>query len=146
MTLDPARTPTTRYPRLTPTNHRVTSPATGVYNRLAWAAGENYRWWEPGRFWPCPLLGTAFTIDDLIAALRTVGYDLCADGTLETGFEKVALFGDGYDDPTHVARQLADGHWTSKLGDWEDVEHDTADAVGGGGYGEIFWYMRRPTT
>jgi hypothetical protein len=140
---DPAQTPTTRYPRLTPNNHRVTSPATRLYNCLAWAVGENFRWWEPGRFWPCPLPGTAFTIDDLVAALRTVGYDPCADGTLEPGFEKAALFGDGYDDPTHVARQLANGRWTSKLGDCEDIEHDTVDDVGGGLYGTVYQFMRR---
>jgi hypothetical protein len=140
---DPARTPTLRYPHLTPTNHRVTSPATGIYNCLAWAAGENFRWWEPGRYWPCPLLGSVFTLADVIAALRTVGYDLCPDGIPEAGFDKVALYAEGIDDPTHVARQLHDGRWTSKLGDWEDIEHDTAGDVAGGLYGDVVQFMRR---
>jgi hypothetical protein len=116
MTHDPAQTPTAAFPRLTPTNHRVTSPRTRRYNCVAWAAGEVVRWWEPGKFWPCPLLGTQFTVDDVVAAFRTVGYDLCADGVLELGFLKVAIYADGFDDPTHAARQLPDGRWTSKLG------------------------------
>jgi hypothetical protein len=113
---DPAHTPNRDFPRLTPGNHQNTSPATGVYNCLAWAAGENTRWWEPGKFWPCPLLSTVFTLADVIAALHTVGYDLCPDGVPQVGFEKLALYADGIDDPTHVARQLPDGRWTSKLG------------------------------
>ena len=144
MTHDPARTTTAKFPRLTPANHRVTSPATRVYNCVAWAVGEDQRWWEPGKFWPCPLLGNNFTVDDVIAAFRTAGYDVCADGVLVAGYEKVAIYADGFDDPTHAARQLPDGRWTSKLGPDEDIEHDTAEDVSGGLYGDIVQYMRRP--
>ncbi len=140
----PAHTPTANFPRLTPSNHRVTSPATRRYNCVAWAAGEFHRWWEPGKFWPCPLLGKAFTVDDLTAAFRTIGYAPCPDGTWEPGFEKVAIYAEEFDDPTHASRQLPDGRWTSKLGPDEDIEHDTADDVAGGLYGEVFQFMRRP--
>jgi hypothetical protein len=140
---DPAQTPTANFPRLNPTNHRITSPATGVYNCLAWAAGEDHQWWEPGKYWPCPLLGNNFKVDDVIAALRTVGYDPCPDGFPEVGYERVAIFADGWDDPTHAARQLPDGRWTSKLGPDEDIEHDTAADVAGGLYGDVVQFMRR---
>jgi len=106
---DPARTPTRVSTRLTPTNHRITNPATGVYNCLAWSAGESFRWWEPGRYWACPLLSADFTVADVIAARGTDGHYLWPDGVLEVGYEKVAVYADGIDDPTHVAGQLPDG-------------------------------------
>ena len=144
MTHDPAQTPTADFPRLTPTNHRVTSPRTKTYNCVAWAAGEVHRWWEPGQFWPCQLLGNDFKVADMIEAFRTIGYELCANGVMETGFEKVAIYAEGFVDPTHASRQLSDGRWTSKIGPDEDIEHDTADDVAGGLYGDIIMYMRRP--
>lgn len=143
MTHDPARTPTANFPRLSPTNHRVTSPVTRVYNCVAWAVGEDHRWWEPGKFWPCPVASGGFTVSDVLDALGTAGYLACPGGDLEAGFEKVAVYA-GFDDPTHVSRQLADGSWTSKLGPDEDIEHDTADDVAGGLYGDIVQFMRRP--
>jgi hypothetical protein len=36
------------FPRLTPGNHRVTSPATPAYNCVAWAAEDTEHWWQPG--------------------------------------------------------------------------------------------------
>jgi hypothetical protein len=80
----------------------------------------------------------------LILAFQAIGFELCADGGLEPGFEKVALYGDGvfY---THAARQLPDGKWTSKLGGAEDIEHDAAEDVAGGVYGEVVQFMRRRT-
>jgi len=74
------------------------------------------------------------------------GYADCdlEDG-LESGYEKVALYGSGmfY---THAARQLSTGKWTSKLGREVDIEHDSADDVAGGVYGEVVQIMRRPST
>jgi hypothetical protein len=129
-------------PRLTPTNHRVTSPPDRQYNCVAWAAGDVSRWWEPGRYWPGPVP------DDTLAALEALfvvlGYAACgADAGLEPGFLKVALYADA-DGYTHAARQLPDGRWTSKLGRDEDIEHDAPDDVAGGEYGQVMGIMRRP--
>jgi hypothetical protein len=33
--------------------------------------------------------------------------------------------------------------WTSKLGDWEDIEHDTWQSLEGGFYGHVAVFMRR---
>jgi hypothetical protein len=35
------------FPRLTPHNHRVTSPATAIYNSVAWAAEDLEHWQHP---------------------------------------------------------------------------------------------------
>ena len=34
------------FPRLTPENHRTTSPAAIDYNCVAWAAGDTKNWWQ----------------------------------------------------------------------------------------------------
>ena len=132
------------FPQLTAHNHRVTSPPSQDYNCIAWAAGDFARWWEPGVYWPASTPPGDYGIGVLIIAFQARGYEPCADGELEVGFDKVALYGDAtfY---THAARQLPDGKWTSKLGPAEDIEHDSPEAVAGGVYGEIAQFMRRPT-
>ena len=131
------------FPRLTPQNHRVTSPASVEYNWVAWAAGDAENWWQPGVFWPVDSRPQDYGLDVLEAAFKAIGFEVCDHDAPEPGFEKVALYSDGlyY---THAARQLPGGTWTSKLGKSEDIEHDTPDAVAGGVYGEVAILMRRP--
>jgi hypothetical protein len=75
-------------------------------------------------------------------AFLSLGYEDCDDGSLESDYEKVALYGTTlfY---THAARQLSNGRWTSKLGRAEDIEHDTADDVAGGLYGKVAQFIKR---
>lgn len=131
------------FPRLTPANHRITSPASPDYNCVAWAAGDTEHWWQPGVYWP----GNPGAEDQgpkaLEEAFLALGYeDGGLDLTPEAGFEKVALYAAGlfY---THAARQLPNGKWTSKLGSAEDIEHDTPADVAGGLYGDVVQIMRR---
>ena len=44
--------------------------------------------------------------------------------------------------PTHAARQLPDGSWTSKLGQNIDVQH-TIFSIQDGDYGSVAVFMRR---
>jgi hypothetical protein len=76
--------------------------------------------------------------------LETVGgYTKCDSPALEPGFEKLAIYGDrlGF---THVAKQLPTGVWTSKLGAWEDIEHNNPEALEGKSYGRVKAVIRRP--
>jgi hypothetical protein len=57
--------------------------------------------------------------------------------SLEVGIEKVALFENASGKPTHAARQLRSGAWTSKLGKNIDIEHLDADDVEGPLYGSL---------
>jgi hypothetical protein len=57
--------------------------------------------------------------------------------------EKVALFADPAGIPTHAARQLASGQWTSKLGQAEDIEHELR-ALEGEIYGVVALILKRP--
>jgi hypothetical protein len=129
-------------PRLSESNHRECSPATPAYNCIAWAAGENARWWEPGRYWPIAADKLDFSPRTLVLAFQSIGFEVCPDGAVESGFEKIALYARG-GEYTHAARQVPTGMWTSKLGAYLDIEHDAPDDVGGGVYGEVFAFMRR---
>ena len=82
------------------------------------------------------------TLTAFMAAYSSIGYAPCLDGELEPGFEKIVIYV-GASGPTHAARQLFSGKWTSKLGQCEDIEHDTVVAVEGPVYGTAAQYMKR---
>lgn len=136
----------TDFPSLAHDNHSVTSPQTDEYNCIAWAAGEDDRWWWPGSpdetYWPqqVPRIATIQAFSD---AFATLGYSECNDGSLEPGLEKVVLYVDSKGVPTHMARQLATGGWTSKLGQEFDISHATPEVVAAGVYGRVALFMKR---
>ncbi len=134
-----------RFPRLTADNHRVTSPATTDYNCVAWAAGDVSHWWQPGVYWPVEAIRDEYEIATLKAAFAALGYRECSDGSLESGYEKVALFGTTFL-YTYAAKQLPTGRWSSKLGRDVDIEHASPDNVAGGVYGEVVAFMKRTRT
>jgi hypothetical protein len=116
------------FPHLAATGYRITSPATRTYNCFAWAAGEDDRWWNPLEpnspyYWPDGV-PAELTIAAFIQAYQTLGYEPCESSEFESGFEKIAIYTTPDGEPTHVARQLPNGKWTSKLGRWEDIEHE----------------------
>lgn len=133
------------FPKLTKSNHRVTSPPDTDYNCIAWAAGDLRNWWQPGDYWPKEIPLGAGTPEELESAFEEIGYRPCADASLESGFTKIALYSDG-EYYTHAARQLPNGNWTSKLGYEEDIEHNEPADVAGGYYGEVFRFMKRTVT
>ena len=82
------------------------------------------------------------------AVFELMGYEECATDELEPGFEKVAIYVDTDGSPTHAAKQLGTGSWTSKLGGWEDIEHPSLHALEGTGlaYGSVALILRRPVS
>ena len=49
--------PPSDFPRLTPDNHHISSPASTDYNCIAWAAEDTTEWWwpdvyNPDSYWP----------------------------------------------------------------------------------------------
>ncbi len=130
------------FPQLTEENHEVTSPRTIKYNCIAWAVGATDRWWQPGVHWPVESSRNDHGIGNLIIALKSLGFEECADGELEEGAEKLAIYGSGFM-YTHAAKQLADGRWSSKIGQLEDIVHTTVEALSGSDYGEVVQFMKR---
>ena len=115
------------------------------FNCVAWAAGlSDAIWWpsDPDAYWP-PEAPDELSVAAMVAALNTVGYTLCTGSGLETGHEKVAIYARD-SAPTHVARQLRDGRWSSKLGRDCLVAHATPGGVEGAVYGSVAVYLRRP--
>lgn len=130
------------FPNLSDTNFGLTSPRDALYNCIAWAAGDHTRWWwpsDPQGYWPTPQAPNEVT--SFVEAFSGLGYEVCNDAELEAGFEKVAIYAKS-GVPTHAARQLDDGRWTSKLGKSWDVWHNF-DALNGPQYGEPVAILRR---
>lgn len=138
-----------RFPGLRTSAFRLTSPTTRDYNCIAWAANDATRWWWPDPdpdndavYWP-PNVPIEEAAHAFAAAFATLGYAACSGEVFEPGFEKVALFAIG-SVPTHAARQLPNGRWTSKLGRSEDIEHEL-NAVSGAAYGAVVLFLKRAT-
>ena len=148
--------PPDRFKNARPENFKCCSDRTtdhphNGYNCIAWAAGKTDNWWwptdVPGAFWPKGLpkeLPDQETLENFIKAFETQGYSVCANGRVENGFEKVAIFVDGNGTPTHAARLLPCGVWTSKMGKYEDIEHETLQVVECKEYGKTKTFLKRP--
>ena len=126
------------FPRL---DYSVTSDPDDSYNCIAWAMDRQDTWWShlPGYRW---IGRRAPGIETLENVFLELGYERCDDANLEDGYDKAALFVQN-NRWTHAARQLPDGKWTSKLGVFEDIEHDSLDGISGRLYGEVHCIMRR---
>ncbi|HYI10425.1 MAG TPA: hypothetical protein VEK57_15300 [Thermoanaerobaculia bacterium] len=124
----------------------ITSPRDGRYNCIAWAAGDTTRWWWPGEpqfsFWPAGVRREE-SIGSFIEAFATLGFEPSDSGNHHAAFEKVAIFASRDDVPTHMARQLPDGSWTSKLGGLEDIAHVDVTGVAGSDYGAVVVFLHR---
>lgn len=135
------------FPNLTRSAYEKTSDENDRNNCAAWAAGDDKRWWQPPvekwHHWPHgpPL---SIHIDSFIKAYELKGFEICVDATLETGYEKLAIFAYPDGEFVHAARLSSNG-WSSKLGDWEDIRHDTLHALEGArpAYGNVRVFMRR---
>jgi len=137
----------TMFPQLRDTGYRITSPADRVYNCIAWAAGQTDKWWwpigrvDPDYYWP-PQVPDEETIPAFVQLFQSLGYTQTTDDGLIEGVEKVALYARN-DKPTHAARQLPSGLWTSKLGNAVDIEHTLLGLVGDA-YGAVVEFFQRP--
>lgn len=126
----------------------ITSPETTHYNCIAWAFEDDSRWYWPDPFgmayWPENIPRTIET-NSFIELYKLIRYSLCENGELEIGIQKIAIFTDNNSFPTHAARQLLNGFWTSKLGEGNDVQH-TLFSISNGFYGNATVFMSRKTT
>ena len=135
------------FPRLRTEGYSITSPESDDYNCFAWAGSDSIKRWDPepasGHYWPDSVPRT-LDIESFVKlyALKG-GYAICDSDALEMGFEKIALFVSLSKEVTHAARQLPSGAWTSKLGDWEDIEHKSLSGLESGLYGRVAVILKR---
>jgi hypothetical protein len=132
------------FPNLDPARFAVTSPQTSRYNCIAHAAGDDQRWWWPDAYgiyyWP-PRAQRAEHLSAFQQAFGIIGYILAEDGELEPGYEKIAVF-EANSKPTHAAKQMQDGLWSSKLGRLEDITHHL-EGIECDAYGRVAFFMKR---
>jgi hypothetical protein len=131
------------FPRLRDSEYQVTRPEDIVYNCIAWAAGDTERWWWPDEssYWPEDAPREE-TVAAFASAFERLGFESCDHATLEEGLEKVAIYASPDGVPTHVARQLANGSWSSNLGRLQDIQHRLEDLVGDD-YGDVVRFLKR---
>jgi hypothetical protein len=139
------------FPRLRDTGYIITSEYDSDYNCVAFIAGDRDHRWEPeargGWYWPPGLPLEDFSLGNYLRCFETLGFRPCVDGTLEPGVEKIAVFADDGGEFSHVARQLVDGWWSSKLGFYEDISHGAVEHLFDGRpleYGQDIGFMARP--
>jgi hypothetical protein len=114
---------------------------------VAWAAQRTNQWWWPftgqkrNHYWP--LAERNEKVECFVRVFAARGYSQCEGGSHEPEWEKVAFYVDEHGECQHVALQLEDGSWTSKLGDFEDIRHETLRALEGGDYGHARYFMKR---
>lgn len=131
------------FPKLGLGDYTLTSPKTPHYNCIAWAAGDEGRWWWPDSagvsYWP--IAERSETVGNFRQAFESLGFVQCGGDEIEDDFEKIALYAKDAV-PTHMSRQLISGMWTSKCGRMEDISHQLG-GLEGTDYGEIALIMKR---
>lgn len=137
------------FPSAAGAGYFLRSPQDPIYNCIAWAASvTNIAWWPTpspvaGAFWPDGAPREQ-TLAAFLQAFATLGYEDCGmDGSLESNYERIAIYATTDGKPQHAARQLRDGVWTSKLGQYRDIHHSTPDAIENEAYGRVVRIMRR---
>ena len=126
---------------------QITSAATDFYSCLAHAVHRYDRVIWPDEdetcAWP-DQLERIETLKMFREFFRLCGYLDCKDGQLQPRTEKIVLYKDQTGQVVHVARQLNNGHWSSKLGSLVDIEHISDRALESASYGKVAYYMWRP--
>jgi hypothetical protein len=123
----------------------LTSPDTTYYNCIAWAYGDNTRWFWPDSgniyYWPDEI-PRSVDLSSFICLFESIGYKVCDSVEFENRYEKVVIYADSNRIPTHAARQLDNGYWTSKLGPSFDISH-SLESMSDGFYGNVVAVMKR---
>ena len=133
------------FPNLRLTGYSLTSPKDDNYNCIGWAAEDSNKfWWPVGGFWPNEN-DRELSVACFLRAFSAFGYEECPDESFEEGCMKLALYTDPTGEPTHMARQLSDGGWTSKLGRHVDIFHAEVRGLEGPdpAYGRATVYLKR---
>ena len=137
-----------RFPHSVSHPFTKTSEIDWTYNCIAWAYGSTTNWFWPKNtgmptwFWP-PNIPTEENIESFVKLFESIGYSLCENGKLEEGFQKVAIY-EKNNIPTHAAKQLTNGLWSSKLGSHFDASHRFATTYNSIDYGNVTRFMKRP--
>lgn len=134
------------FPNLNLDEFNITSRINFLYNCYAWAAGYDNLIMQPSTHsrygWLTGEIGE--TLDNFEKQYQYLWFERADNDRLEEGIEKAAFYVK-QNAVQHAARQLENGWWTSKLGQWgEDIEHKTLEGLEGDEYGQVEMIMKRP--
>lgn len=122
-------------------NFSFTSKKTWDYNCVMWSLHKDDDWKDFG-YDENGELNKDQTVKPYVAFFEENGFELCDTGDFVEGFEKICIYSkDG--NFSHVCRQIAGDMWASKMGDYEDIEHTTLEALIGKGYGNPQIFMAK---
>ena len=119
------------FPNLVGVSVKQTSEKTEAYNCIAWAFEDNTRWWWPmrGCYWPIKHFRLSIR-EAFDQAFEGLGWkELPSGQTVGDSTKRIALY-EIAGEPTHAARWLGAGVWTSKLGSDIDLQHELGDLDG----------------
>lgn len=137
----------TAFPHAVSEGYRETSPQDRKYNCIAWADEINNRFMWPakyGFYWPQGILNEE-SLNAFIDLYQSSGYQKFSPQTevFDPEYIKVAIYVNTQGTPTHAARQLLNGKWTSKLGPYKDIEHENLKALEDSDYGTVGIILRK---
>jgi len=97
---------------------------------------DDQNWWWPDvhgiYYWP-PGITRSETIQSFSEMFSSFGFSKIPEDDVVNFEESVVLYTSG-SDPKHAARKLDNGHWSSKIGQYKDIEH-TLYGLAAGMYG-----------
>jgi len=133
------------FPNLKSDYIRTSEPAD--YNCISFALGDIKKWWWPSvsedEYWPLPI-PDKINLDTFANAFATLGYFPCVDGSPDRSCDKIALYGIDADDIRHAAKlESTWTRWESKLGAYEDIEHDLS-GLEGPCFGKVLMFFSKP--
>lgn len=136
------------FPKLNLSDFEITSEIDFFYNCYAWAGGDDKNIWQPSTnpiyCWLTGEIGE--TPENFIKQYGFWGYIEKSDtAEYEEGVEKIAFYLNNDYLVQHASRQLENGQWTSKLGQWGyDISHKTLECLEGELYGKASIILKRP--
>lgn len=139
---------------------KIKSPITPKYNCVAYSLNREDIWYESidnddirnglcvllqrSIIWP-EALSKGILINNYLELYKLNGFEKVndLDISVEVGYVKIAIYGNTEQVFTHVCRQMEDGKWVSKLGSFQDVEHDDLEVLEGSHYGKVMVVMKK---
>ena len=141
------------FPNLSDNPDKLTSPIDIDYNCVSWALDISDCWIEPygliipspspPYYWPENIPQDNRT-ETYVKLFEHYGFEVTDDPSIEDNNEKIVIYSRD-NEFQHVARQLPNGDWTSKIGKQEDIRHslNELEASGPYSYGSANIFMKK---
>jgi len=134
------------WPNLTDDQFEYKSDVDPKYNCVAWVLGITNRFIDPDSelTWPVELEKN-YSIETYVSYFKKQGFRICSDDKYDDNIIKIALYADEHGDFAHVAIQVNEKIWWSKMGRLDDIQHKTLNSLAAtkqcGDYGNVYAYM-----